>query len=915
VLAGGASANAPGPSGNGVTPVFADGNPTCSQLAPGTLEAKDDEPPFSGTVTTSYGSVTYSSADGVYLDWTSTIPLDAVFVKGGSGGNLYSYAPEATGDTHLHSPVNPNNGSPFAISHVSFCYDLELAVAKTAATSFKRTYNWDIQKSASPAAWDLFAGDSGTSGYQVSVAKTGFADSDWAVSGTISITNPHISQPAFASSVSDTISGGIPALVLCPGGFPLAIAPQSTVTCSYAAGLPDGSDRLNTATATSATPGIGDGTGSAPVGFLGASVTEVNASVTVSDTNGMQWSFGDSGSQSYTREFACGRDGSGGGSHPNTATIVETGQSASASVDVRCHTLAVAKDARTSYTRTFGWTIAKAVSPAEHDLFTGDSASSQYTVSVTKDAGTDSGWAVAGSITVSNPAPIAATVSSVTDLIDGATAAAVDCGGAGPYTIPAGGSLTCTYAASLPSGDDGVNTATAVQQNHAYSAAGASPAGTTSYSGSAAVDFGDPTTLVDDSVDVDDSNGSSWQFSGSGSQSYSRTFACDADEGGHDNTATIRETGASASASVAVRCHALAVRKDASTRLTRTYTWTLDKSADTAGPLTLMARQPHGVNYTGAVSGSSADSGWAVSGTISVQNPAPMAASLLSVDDLISGAGPAAVDCGVTFPYSLAAGETLTCGYDSSLPDASDRVNTAAATIANSPSGSTSFSGSAAVSFANAAISSVDECVLVSDSYAGILGQVCAPELQRTFTYGRTLQFTSQECGEQSVDNLASSTTNDTGTTATDSWSIPVTVECQRGCSLTPGYWKTHSENGKAPYDDTWLLVGPAGSNTAFLWGLTYYEALSTPVAGNAWWILSRAYVAAYMNGLNGADTTAITAALAEAYALLAANDPSLGKAKGSTRIRMTELAAILDAYNNGLIGPGHCSEDGSSTQ
>jgi len=913
VAATGASASAPGPSGLGITPISVAGNPTCQTFDPEAIELKDDSPPFNGTLTSPYGSVSYSSSDGVYFDWSSTLPLDAVFVKGGPGGNLYSYSPEATGDTHLHSPVNPNNGEPFAISHISFCFDLELAVKKTARTSFTRTHAWDIHKSVAPASWDLFAGDSGTSSYDVSVTHTGFTDSDFAVSGTIEITNPHISLPVFVTGVSDVVSVGLPGLVTCPVAFPFLIAPLGTVTCTYSAALPDAADRQNVATATSGTFGVKSGTGSAPVSFLGATVTEVNASVNVDDTNGQSWSFADTATFTYTRRFACGSDGEGSGHFGNTATIRETGQSSSASVDVRCHRLAVEKTAATSYARTFGWTIDKSVSPAAHDLFRGDSASSDYTVSVVKDNGTDSDWKVFGSITVSNPAPIAATVNSVSDLVNGSVAGTVDCGGSGPYVIAAGGSLTCSYTASLPGGDDGTNTATAEQQNHDYSAAGPSPSGTTSYSGSAPVDFGDPSTLVNDTVTVNDTNGASWSFSGSGSQSYSRTFACDADQGSHGNTATIAETGASASASVEVRCHALGVTKDAKTRLTRTYAWTVDKTSDTTGPLTLAPGQSYIVNYTVSVSGSSSDSDWGVSGTISVHNPAPMAATLLSVEDAISGVGAASVDCGVSFPYSLAAGGTLSCSYESSLPDAADRTNEATATLANSPSGSTAFSGSASVSFAGPDVLSIDECVGVSDSHAGVLGTVCAPQLQASFSYSRTLVFSSADCGELTVRNDAWATTNDTGTTTGDSWSIPVTVACQQGCSLTPGYWKTHSENGHAPYDDTWLLIGPSGSNTTFLWGLTYYEALSTPVAGNAWWTLSRAYVAAYMNGLNGADTSAITATLADAYALLAANDPSLGKAKGSTRTDMVELAQVLDAYNNGLIGPGHCSEDSSS--
>ena len=61
-------------------------------------------------------------------------------------------------------------------------------------------------------------------------------------------------------------------------------------------------------------------------------------------------------------------------------------------------------------------------------------------------------------------------------------------------------------------------------------------------------------TLINDSINVDDTNGGSWPFSASGSVTYDRTFTCDEDAGEHVNTATIRQTGQSDSAKVTVTC-------------------------------------------------------------------------------------------------------------------------------------------------------------------------------------------------------------------------------------------------------------------------------------------------------------------------------------------------------------------------
>jgi hypothetical protein len=95
-----------------------------------------------------------------------------VIVKGGDASDAYVYNPEDTADTALHAPVNPNSGTRyFDLSHVSFCYDVEPQVSKTANTTFTRTYNWKIEKSVDQDTLNLFEGDSQTVNYTVSVGK------------------------------------------------------------------------------------------------------------------------------------------------------------------------------------------------------------------------------------------------------------------------------------------------------------------------------------------------------------------------------------------------------------------------------------------------------------------------------------------------------------------------------------------------------------------------------------------------------------------------------------------------------------------------------------------------------------------------------------------------------------------------
>jgi hypothetical protein len=146
------------PSGDGIQPTVLDGNPACKDLDPSLTEFKI-EPVSSGTYTS--GPITVNLAvnnanpAGPTFDWTSNIGIDKVIVKGGNDANAYVYDPpsESKGDTNLHAPVN-DNGKYFGLSHISFCYDLNLDVSKTANTSLTRTFEWTIDKSVTPKTAD-----------------------------------------------------------------------------------------------------------------------------------------------------------------------------------------------------------------------------------------------------------------------------------------------------------------------------------------------------------------------------------------------------------------------------------------------------------------------------------------------------------------------------------------------------------------------------------------------------------------------------------------------------------------------------------------------------------------------------------------------------------------------------------------
>ena len=127
------------------------------------------------------------------------------------------------------------------------------------------------------------------------------------------------------------------------------------------------------------------------------------------------------------------------------------------------------------------------------------------------------------------------------------------------------------------------------------------------------------------------------------------------------------------------------------------------------------------------------------------------------------------------------------------------------------------------------------------------------------------------------------------------------------GCTLTQGYWRTHSSFGPAPYNATWALIGE--NTTFFLSGKTYYQALTTPPAGNMYYVLVKQYIGAKLNGLTGASTDDIDSEFATATGLFQTYTPAQVAADADLEEQFEDLADELADFNEGDTGPGHCSD------
>jgi hypothetical protein len=124
------------------------------------------------------------------------------------------------------------------------------------------------------------------------------------------------------------------------------------------------------------------------------------------------------------------------------------------------------------------------------------------------------------------------------------------------------------------------------------------------------------------------------------------------------------------------------------------------------------------------------------------------------------------------------------------------------------------------------------------------------------------------------------------------------TDPCDDGCTLTQGFWKNHP--------DVW----PVSSLTLGSVSYTQAELLSilgAPVVGNGLISLAHQLIAAKLNIASGANPSAISSTIAAADALIhTLVVPPVG---GGFLFPATtsSLTAALDAYNNGITGPGHC--------
>lgn len=117
-------------------------------------------------------------------------------------------------------------------------------------------------------------------------------------------------------------------------------------------------------------------------------------------------------------------------------------------------------------------------------------------------------------------------------------------------------------------------------------------------------------------------------------------------------------------------------------------------------------------------------------------------------------------------------------------------------------------------------------------------------------------------------------------------------------CTYTQGYWKNHSER----WPVSALTLGSANYSASQLLSI-----FNKSVSGNGLISLAHQLIAAKLNIANGANPSSVAGTIAAADALIGLLVvPPVGS--GYLKPKDTSaLTQMLDDFNNGLLGPGHC--------
>ncbi len=160
---------------------------------------------------------------------------------------------------------------------------------------------------------------------------------------------------------------------------------------------------------------------------------------------------------------------------------------------------------------------------------------------------------------------------------------------------------------------------------------------------------------------------------------------------------------------------------------------------------------------------------------------------------------------------------------------------------------------------------------------------------------------------------------NSSESVAIDVPACPSSPSCG-GCTYTIGYWKNHAGMGKGNQEDLVSQLLPltlgtgSGKSVQVTTAQQAYDILSIPDASNGIDKLSAQLLGAKLNIANGACSKEVGGTIDAADSFLAVhNSGDWGSLDKDIQQQVLDWMSTLDDYNNGKIGPGHCSDQAVS--
>jgi hypothetical protein len=246
---------------------------TPSTIVDGSVTVTDA---LDGGTPTTLGTVSYTDPS------PTTLSDSATFTDPAGTCTSHSNVATLTPDDSLV----PVSSDPVKVKD---CQGADLSVSKTATPTFTRKYKWSIGKAVDKTSVTLIGGGSATFNYTVTASHDSGTDSNFKVTGTVTITNPNDWEAITLTSLSDALDKSGACTFDTAGPYTVPKATDSThpgsLQVNYTCANALGTDTKNTATAnwdsSAAHTPDGSANGGADVAFTTpTTVTDKCANVT-----------------------------------------------------------------------------------------------------------------------------------------------------------------------------------------------------------------------------------------------------------------------------------------------------------------------------------------------------------------------------------------------------------------------------------------------------------------------------------------------------------------------------------------------------------------------------------------------------------------------------------------------------------